>query len=59
MLQVGAMGIIKERCYENGSSEEEAIGEHAQDKASEESVLPVVLGESEVKDRSQHTYEGG
>jgi hypothetical protein len=47
------------RSHPNGSSQEEAIGEHGKNKASEESILPVVFDESEVKDGSQHTYKVG
>ncbi len=51
--------LIKERTCKSRSSQEEAIDEHAQDKASEESVFPVMLHESKVEDRCQNTHKRG
>jgi hypothetical protein len=49
---------IKEGGYKNGSSQEEAIGEYAEDKTGEESIFPVALDESKVEYGSQDTYKG-
>jgi hypothetical protein len=37
---------------ENGLAEEEAVGEDAQNKTGEESILPVTLGKSKIEYRS-------